>query len=388
MGRAVAIIGVGQTHHGRRMDVSYPDLVREAVLRVFEDTGLSPKDIDGVVSGTMPSMMEGIALTHFYFSEAMQAVGKPILKTETCGSTGVSIAHTAYYWVASGLADLVLAVGHEKMNEGNSQATMTTVVEPFYQRYFIAGAPGVFSMQSQMWTARYGIPEDKIRDAAAFISVTHHDSAFDNPYAHVKIKVTAEDVKTARVITYPIRLLDVCPNSDGVCAVIFASDKMAKKLGRKAAWVKGVGYRGEEYFFGDSDKVVWESAIQAARQAYDQAGIKNPRKELDVAEVYNPFTYQEMLFYECFGFCDFGTSPDLVLKGTFSRKGALPCDPSGGVLCTNPIGATGLIRVAEAAMQVTGKAGDHQVPGAKLALAHAMGGVDQFNGIMILGSKL
>ena len=388
MGRAVAIIGVGQTRHGRRMDVSYPDLVREAVLRVFEDTGLSPKDIDGVVSGTMPSMMEGIALTHFYFADAMQAIGKPILKTETCGSTGVSIAHTAYYWVASGIADLVLAVGHEKMNEGNSQATMTTVAEPFYQRYFISGAPGVFSMQSQMWTARYGLSEDKIRDAAAYISVTHHDSAFDNPYAHVKIRVTAEDVKSARVITYPIRLLDVCPNSDGACAVIFASEKMAKKIGRKAAWVKGVGYRGEEYFFGDSDKVVWESAIQAARQAYDQAGIKNPRKELDVAEVYNPFTYQEMLFYECFGFCDFGTSPDLVLKGTFARKGALPCDPSGGTLCTNPIGATGLIRVAEAAMQVTGKAGDHQVPGAKLALAHAMGGVDQFNGIMILGSKL
>ena len=388
MGRAVAIIGVGQTRHGRRMDVCYPDLVREAVLRVFEDTGLSPKDIDGVVSGTMPSMMEGIALTHFYFADAMQAIGKPILKTETCGSTGVSIAHTAYYWVASGIADLVLAVGHEKMNEGNSQATMTTVAEPFYQRYFISGAPGVFSMQSQMWTARYGLSEDKIRDAAAFISVTHHDSAFDNPYAHVKIRVTAEDVKSARVITYPIRLLDVCPNSDGACAVIFASEKMAKKIGRKAAWVKGVGYRGEEYFFGDSDKVVWQSAIQAARQAYDQAGIKNPRKELDVAEVYNPFTYQEMLFYECFGFCDFGTSPDLVLKGTFGRKGVLPCDPSGGTLCTNPIGATGLIRVAEAAMQVTGKAGDHQVPGAKLALAHAMGGVDQFNGIVILGSKL
>ena len=388
MGRAVAIIGVGQTQHGRRMDLAYPDLVREAVLRVFEDTGLSPKDIDGVVSGTMPSMMEGIALTHFYFADAMQAIGKPILKTETCGSTGVSIAHTAYYWVASGMADLVLAVGHEKMNEGNSQATMTTVAEPFYQRYFISGAPGVFSMQSQMWTARFGLSEEKIRDAAAFISVTHHDSAFDNPYAHVKLRVTMDDVKNARVITYPIRLLDVCPNSDGACAVIFASEKMAKKIGKKAAWVKGVGYRGEEYYFGDSDKVVWQSAIQAARQAYDQAGIKNPRKELDVAEVYNPFTYQEMLFYECFGFCDFGTSPDLVLKGTFARKGTLPCDPSGGTLCTNPIGATGLIRVAEAAMQVTGKAGDHQVPGAKLALAHAMGGVDQFNGIMILGSKL
>ncbi|MCX7817163.1 MAG: thiolase family protein [Syntrophales bacterium] len=388
MARAVAIVGVGQTNHGRRLDVSYPDLVREAIVRVFEDTGFSPNDIDGVVSGTMPSMMEGIALTHFYFAEVMQAVGKPILKTETCGSTGVSIAHTAFYWVASGMADVVLAVGHEKMSEGDSQATMTTVAEPFYQRYFIAGAPGVFSMQSQMWAARYNLPEEKIRDAAAYISVTHHDSAFDNPYAHIKIKVTMDDVKNSRIITYPIRLLDVCPNSDGACAVIFASERVAKKMGRKAAWVKGVGYRGDEQFFGDSDKVMWQSAIQSAKQAYDQAGIKNPLKELDVAEVYNPFTYQEMLFYECFGFCDFGTAPDLVLKGTFSRKGELPVCPSGGVLCTNPIGATGLIRVAEAALQVTGRAGEHQIPGARLALAHAMGGVDQFNGIMILGSEI
>jgi acetyl-CoA C-acetyltransferase len=265
---------------------------------------------------------------------------------------------------------------------------MTTVVEPFYQRYFIAGAPGVFSMQSQMWADRYGIPEEKIRDAAAYISVTHHDSAFDNPYAHVKLRVTADDVKNARLITYPVRLLDVCPTSDGACAVIFASEEVVKKLGKKAAWVKGVGYRGEEYYFGDSDKGVWQSAVQAAKQAYKQAGIKNPRKELDVAEVYNPFTFQEMLFYECFGFCGLGESPDLVLKGTFARKGELPCDPSGGVLCTNPIGATGLIRVAEAALQVMGKAGEHQVSGARLALSHAMGGVDQFNGVMIVGSEL
>ncbi|HEU20690.1 MAG TPA: thiolase domain-containing protein [Deltaproteobacteria bacterium] len=389
MGRPVAIIGVGQTNHGRRMDVCYPDLVREAVVRVYEETGLNPDDIDGVVSGTMPSMMEGVALTHFYFADAMKAGGKPILKTETCGSTGVSIAHTAYYWISSGMADLILAVGHEKMNEGDSQATMTTVAEPFYQRYFIAGAPGVFSMQSQMWSVRYGLEEEKVRDAAAFISVTHHDSAFDNPYAHIKMQVTMEDVKTSRVITYPVRLLDVCPNSDGACAVLFASDKMVKKLGLdKVAWVKGVGYRGEEYYFGDSDKAVWQSAVEAARQAYDMAGIKDPRKELDVAEVYNPFTFQEMMFYECFGFCGLGEAPDLVLKGTFARNGELPCDPSGGTLCTNPIGATGLIRTAEAALQVMGKAGDHQIPGAKTALSHAMGGVDQFNGIMIVGSEL
>jgi acetyl-CoA C-acetyltransferase len=388
MGNPVAIIGIGQTEHGKRMDMAYPDLVREAVVRVYEDTGLEPDDIEGIVSGTMPSMMEGIALTHFYLADALASKGKTILKTETCGSTGMSLAHTAYYWGSSGMADLVMAVGHEKMNEGDSQATMTTVAEPFYQRYFISGAPGVFSMQSQMWSVRYGLAEEKIRDAAAFISLTHHDSAFDNPYAHIKKRLTVEEIKTARIITYPVRLWDVCPNSDGACAVIFASQKMVKKLGvKKAAWVKGVGFAGEEQFFGDSDKAVWQSAIRAAKQAYDQAGIKNPLKELDVAEVYNPFTFQEMMFYECFGFCELGEAPDLVLKGKFARNGELPCDPSGGTLCTNPIGATGLIRAAEAALQVMDKAGDHQVPGAKLALSHAMGGIDQFNGIMILGSE-
>ena len=118
------------------------------------------------------------------------------------------------------------------------------------------------------------------------------------------------------------------------------------------------------------------------------AGITNPRKEIDVAEVYNPFTFQELIFYECFGFCDRGEACKLVEDGTVLRGGELPCDPSGGVLCTNPIGATGLIRVGESALQVTGRAGDRQIAGAKTALAHAMGGSDQFNGIMIISSEL
>lgn len=387
MARPVGIVGSGQTQHGRRFDLTYPELVSEAVEACLKNTGVDPKDIDGVIYGSMPSMMEGVALTHFYFADALRSVGLPILKTETCGSTGISLAITGYYWIASGMADLLLVVGSEKMNEGDSQATMTSVLEPFYQMYFISGAPGIFSLQSQAWAERFGIPAEKIREAATRLSLDHHNDAFDNPYAHIKQKLTEEQINTARVITYPIRLWDVCPNSDGACAMIMASEKMAKKLARKPAWVKGIGYAGDEYWYGDSDKVNWQTAIQAAKQAYGMAGIKNPRKELDVAEVYNPFTYQEMLFYECFGFADFGKSPDLVLKGVFSRNGELPCDPSGGTLCTNPIGATGLVRVAEAAMQVQGLAGDHQIPGAKTALAHAMGGVVQYNGVMIVGSE-
>jgi acetyl-CoA C-acetyltransferase len=149
-----------------------------------------------------------------------------------------------------------------------------------------------------------------------------------------------------------------------------------------------LSFRGEEFFYGESNKSIWPSATEAAKEAYSQAGIRDPLKELDVAEIYNPFTYQEMIFYECFGFCPRGQAPDYVVKGTFLMDGQLPCDPSGGVLCTNPIGATGLIRLAEAVLQVTGKAGEHQVDGAKLALSHAMGGIDQFNGITIVGSEL
>jgi acetyl-CoA C-acetyltransferase len=388
MGRPVAIIGSGQTKHGRRNELTYPDLVREAVQDVFKNTGLSPDDIDGVVYGSMPSMMEGVAMTHFYFADALRAVGKPMMKTETCGTTGMSLAHTGYYWVASGLADVVLVIGSEKMYEGDSQATMSTVLEPYYLRYFLAGAPGVFSMQAQEWMVRYRIPEDKVRDAATRISVDHHDDAFDNPHAHIKVRLTPDDVKNSRVITYPIRLWDVCPNSDGACAVIFASEEKAKKMCRRPAWIKGLGFCGDEYWYGDSDKVSWACALETAKQAYDMAGIKNPRRELDVAEVYNPFTFIELLHYECFGFCDPGEACDLTLRGVFSRSGELPCDPSGGVLCTNPIGATALIRVAEAAMQVSGTAGDHQIGGAKLAFAHGLGGVSEFNGIIILGSEL
>ena len=388
MGRAVAIIGTGQTKHGRRNELSYPELMREGIVRAFEDAGVTPDDIDGVVSGTMPSMMEGVSLTHFYFADVLGSVGKPVLKVETCGSTGQSLGHCGYYWVASGMADIVLVVGHEKMFEGDSQATMTTVFDPFFQKTFAAGAPGIFTMQSMEWMYRFNIDEDKGRDAAAKVSVSNHNNALDNPYAHVRIKITEEDVKKSKIITYPVRLLDVCPNSDGVCAVIFASEEKAKKICKKPAWIKGLGYRGEEFFFGESNKSIWPSATEAAREAYDQAGIKDPLKELDVAEVYNPFTYQEMIFYECFGFCSRGEAPDHVLKGTFAKGGRLPCCPSGGTLCSNPIGATGLVRLAEAALQVTGKAGERQVGGAKLAFSHAMGGTDQFNGVTIVGSEL
>ncbi len=388
MPKAVGIVGVGQTKHGNRSDATYPDMIREGVMAVLEDAGLEPDDLDAIVYGSMPSMMEGIAMNHLYFADAMRAVGKPFLRTETCGTTGISLAMTAYYYVASGYADVVMVVGSEKMHEGDSQATMTTVVEPFQARPFISGAPGYYSILSQQYIYRYGISEEIVRDAAARLSVDHRNDALRNPYAHIRKEVSTDDVKNAPVIVYPIRLLDVCPTSDGVCAMIFASEEKAKKMKNPPAWVKGLGFRGNAYWLGDQDRVKDHGAAQAAQEAYDYAGIKNPLEELDVAEIYNPFTFIELLHMEAFGFCEWGKAPDLTLNGTFARGGKLPCAPSGGVLCTNPIGATAMIRTAEIALQVTGRAEDRQIEGAKVGLAHGLGGANQFNGVMILSSEL
>jgi acetyl-CoA C-acetyltransferase len=332
--------------------------------------------------------MEGVSLTHLYFADALCGAEKPTLKVETCGSTGMSLAHAGYYWVSSGMADIVMVVGMEKMFEGDGQATMSSAFDPFFQRTFAAGAPGTFTLQVMEWMNRFNIDEQKARDAAALVSVSNRENAMDNPYAHIRTRVTVEDVKNSKIISYPVRLLDVCPQSDGACAVIFASEEKAKKICKKPAWVKAVSYIGESYFAGECDVAVWPSATEAARRAYSQAGISDPLKEIDLAEIYNPFTYQEMLFYECFGFCPRGEAPDYVLKGTFTRKGQLPCGMSGGTLCANAIGAAGLARVAEGALQICGKAGARQIDQAKLALTHAMGGVNQFNGFMLLADKL
>jgi len=383
--RKVAIVGTGQTVHGKRNDVSFLDLIYEAVKKALGDAKLTIKDVDAVVCGSMPAPMEGTNAPHLWWADALGALNKPLMRIATCGTTGMSIAHSAYYHVASGLFNTVLAVGAEKMYENDPQGVMATIAEPFFQRKMITGAPVIFSFQCNEYTYRYNLPEERVRHAAAMLSVRNHTAAFDNPYAHIKMRITMDDVLKSRIIAHPLRLLDSCPISDGACAVVFASEDKARKITDNPVWVKGVGYAGDEYWMGDSDKVEWESAIIAARRAYKMAGIQNPLKQLDVAEVYNPFTYQELMYYECFGFCGKGEAWKLVEEETVMRDGELPCDPSGGVLCTNPIGATALIRVAEASLQIMDKAGKHQIPDVETAFASGMGGLNQLNGVMILG---
>jgi len=381
MGRRVGIVGVGQTHHrSRRMDVNGVELINEAVMRALDDAELTREEIDAIVIGNMDHF-EGINYVDTWSVDGSGAYMKPIIKLTTGGTTGSTVGLNTYYHVASGLFDVVMAIGWEKNSESDTTAAISTCANPWLERDFFAGAIGPLATAATMYMQRYGAVEED----AAIVAAREHNNALNNPHAHLRMKTTVEDVLKSPMLSYPIKLLDMCPRSDGACAVIFASEEKARKIADRPAWVLATVTRHDFTHFGDL--VEWETMPtleSASKEAYKQLGIKDPLKEIDVMELYTPCSWSGLSWMESLGVCGLGKSPKLNREGVYDMDGALPVNPSGGVICTNPIGATGLIRIAEAALQVMGKADKRQVPNVKTALATGFGGCS-WTDLMILG---
>lgn len=387
MGYPVAIIGTGQTYHcSRRQDVSIPEMIREAVDRALANAGLSNRDVDAVIIGNMEHF-EGINLSDLWPVEGSGAFGKPGMKVATGGCTGSSLAIAAYYVVASGLYNRVMAVGWEMLSASAGETTtgIVTAFDPIYERSTLAGAISALAIVACEYVEKYKIPLEQ----AALAMVKARANAARNPHAHLRKPVTVEEVLASPMLSYPIRLLDMCPTSDGACAVIFATEEGARKSAGRPAWVQAVASCHNHTYLGDtfSGSVTYKNTLQeAARLAYKQAGITRPQAEIDVAEIYSPCTYAELQWLEDLGFCGPGEGGRFVESGATEIGGKIPVNPSGGVMCTNPIGATGLIRVAEAAIQIRGEGGDRQAPGVRTAMATGFGG-SFWNEILILSSQ-
>ena len=385
MPKRVAIVGVGLTRCSSwRRDVSYPELVYEAVSAALQDAEIGPEAVDAVVYGSMDPF-DGVNAPERWCVDACASAGalnKPLLKISTGGTTGGSTALGGYYHVASGMFDVVLAVASQRVGETlDAQRVLNTCVDPVYERGFGVGAITVGAIQAASHMHYYGTTEEDL----ARVAVQNHDNSANNPYAHLRFRFTVEDALASRMLSWPLRLSDCCPSSDGACAVIFASEEKAAKLARQPAWVRAAGQITDNYFMGDRSWAEdWDSLAILARRIYRLAKIDNPRREIDVAELYQAFSIQQILEYEALGFCEKGEGAKLIREGVTAMGGELPVCPSGGVLCTNPIGASGLIRVAEAALQVMGKADRRQVPNVKTALAHAWGATIGFHTLMIL----
>ena len=368
-----AIVAVGQTDHGpKRLDVSIPEMVREAVDRCLASKGLDFATIEAVVVGNM-ELFEGINMPEQWMVAALGAAGKPVYKINTGGTVGASVAIMCDYLVKSGLYDVVLGVGYQKQSEGETQSAITTVGDPVWERSVMAGAIGNFAVMASTYVRLSGVTPEQAAKAA----VKARRNACLNPHAHLRIPdITVEQVVNSRVLAEPVRLLDMCPQSDGACATVYAAEHVARKLTPKPAWIVATATAHDQQYMGDSPaRLADMRSLQAASEsAYAKAGITDPRRDLDVAEIYEPATYAELAMYENLGFCERGDGGKLMDSGATEMDGGLPVNPSGGVLATNPVGATAMIRVAEAALQVMGEAGEHQIPKVNTALATGYGG--------------
>ena len=381
MGKPVGIVGVGQTHHAsKRLDLSGIELIGEAVTRALDDAGINASEIDAFVIGNMDHF-ENINYVDAWATDGLGSFMKPVFKVTTGGTTGNTVAACAYYHVASGLFETVMGVGWEKNSESDTQAAIATCANPVLERDAFAGAIGPLAAEYSMYMGKYGATEED----AAIVAARDRNNALNNPYAHNRMAVTVEDVMSSPMLSYPIKLLDMCPRSDGACAVIFASEEKAKRLCPRPAWIHTSVVRHDYTYLGDLEWHRLMSLESASAEAYRLAGITDPVKEFDVAELYLPVSTCGVKWMDSLGFCEMGGAPELVRKGVTDMDGELPVNPSGGVISTNPIGATAMIRVGEAAWQIMGRAGDRQVPNVKKALATGYGGCAWSN-VMILGA--
>jgi acetyl-CoA C-acetyltransferase len=377
------VVGVGQTKHTtRRSDVNIAGLVREAADRALQDAGLEHTDIDAIVIGKAPDMLEGVMQPEQFLVGAVGGHLKPVVRIHTAGSVGATTAIAAATHVASGLFDRVLAIAFEKQSEGNAMWALSPNM-PFMPP-LVAGAGGYFAPYIRAYIARTKAPSH----IGPMIAANARDNATRNEYAHLQEPMTVDDVMQSPMLWDPIRYLETCPSSDGAVALVVANEETAKKGPRTPAWIQGAASYAEAMWVPGRDQVNPAAGRACARHVYEQAGITNPWQQIDTAEIYVPFSWFEAMWLENLGFSEIGEGWKVVERGEQKFGAHLPINPSGGVLCTNPIGASGMLRLGEAALQVMGRAGAHQVDGAKTALGHAYGGGAQYFAMWVVSNQL
>ncbi len=381
-GNRAAVLGTGQTHHvAKREDVSIAGLVREAADRALADAELEWADVDAVVVGKAPDMFEGVMMPELYLADALGATGKPLFRVHTAGSVGGSTSVVATHLVQAGVHKRVLTVAFEKQSESNAMWALS-IKMPFAQP-LVAGAGGYFAPIVRGYMRRSGAPVD----TGGRVVVKDRLNAVKNPYAHLhQPGITLEEVMDSPLLWDPIRYMETCPSSDGAAAMVIGDEAAAAESSRPVAWIHGTAVRSEPTSGAGRDRVSPHAGRDCAKAVYAEAGITDPFRQIDCVEMYVPFSWFEPMWLENLGFAEEGAGWKLVQDGVTALDGALPVNMSGGVLSSNPIGASGMLRFLEVANQVRGTAGEHQVPDARLALGHAYGGGSQFFAMWVVGA--
>jgi acetyl-CoA C-acetyltransferase len=361
MTRDVACIGYGMTIFRRRMLETGKEMCWQAARMALDDAGLTLDDIDMVIFGSAPDAFDGIHMKGQNMVDGMGATRKPMARVYVGGGTGVFTAIAAWWHVASGMAERVLVVNEEKMSSclPHAQSVFAHIWDPILDRPIRPNLVWIFAMEMQRYMSRYKIPHEDI----AAVAVKNKRNAVAHPCAQLAdAKITVDDVLNSEPMALPVRRLDISPPSDGAAALVFCADDVVRQHTDDPVFISGVGWNLDTTMWQSRDLVFPQYVARAAKMAYKMAGITHPRKQIQVAEPYDPFDYKECHHMEGLGLSPKGQAAREVAEGLHDRTSDLPTCPSGGLLGVgNPIAATLGIKVGELYLQLAGKAGKRQV---------------------------
>jgi acetyl-CoA C-acetyltransferase len=387
--RKVAVIGVGNSKFGVRNDVTISELAFEAVKPSLQDAGLAAKDIEYVALGSVGAgaWYEEL-LPAVVVSEYCGMTGAGLVRCEAACASGSAAFFTAYSAIASGQADVAMALGAEKMREIDNATSMEWIGRAGYYLWefhnFGITFPAYYALYATAHMARFGTTEEDL----ALVAVKNHKYAVMNPIAHLHNKVTVDDVLSSMVIASPLKLYDCCPLTDGSSSIILASEEKVKELKVETPiWVAGIGYSsGTANLSKRPDFVGLEASVLASQRAYKTAHITPD--QLDLAEVHDCFTIAEIMAYEDIGLCKKGEGAKLLRDGQTEIGGKIPVNMDGGLKAKgHPIGTTGCSMIYELAKQLRGEATERgrQVPLKNyVGLAHNVGGTGHYCYVTVL----
>ncbi len=380
MRRRVAVVGAGQTRFAaRRADATFWELAHDAVKAAMQDAGLEHLGgVDSCVVGMFNDLLSRQISPGDYVIDYIGMAPKSGFRVESGGATGAVAVRAGIAEVASGLADVTLVVGAEKATDIDGTDELLKVIQYIQCNTFIhplgIAGHGNFALEIIPHMEKYGTTQEQM----AMIAVKNRRNALNNPYAQGARAITVDDVLKSRMVTYPYKKLDCCLYSEGAAAVILAAEDVVPRFSKKPVWFTGVGLGTDLVRQGERGlpfPTSYLAQTTAARQAYVMAGITDPVKQLDVAELHDAFSGTELMSYEDLGFCGPGQGGRFIEEGRSLMTGDLPVNPSGGLMgLGHPVGATGIWQVGEITRQIRGDAGGRQVDGAKRGLVQNMGG--------------
>src|SRR5579884_3572551 len=383
--RRVAVVGAGMTKFMRRALETPQELAFEASRMALDSCELRLADVDVVCIGTAPDAFDGVHMKGEYLAHGAGGWHRPVMRAYVGGGTGVFSPIQGWYQVASGRADVALVLCEEKMSSArpHPQGAFITIFDNITERPLEPNLVWIFALEMRRYMETYHIPKEQI----AQVAVKNKRNALDHPCAQLAAEISVEDVLKSEVLAWPVQRLDISPTSDGAVALLLASEDKATHITDRPVWIDGVGWNLDTAYWTDRDLAYPMYVERAARMAYDMAGIRDPRHEINVVEAYDPFDYKELHHLEGLMLCGRGEAPRMTADGVTRRDGDLPVCPSGGLLGVgNPIAAAGLMKVAEIFWQLRGEAGRRQVPGKpRRGLAQAWGDLMQVGTVVVMG---